>query len=195
MKICSEPERAKDEISFATREKQLAQITEEEAQQRRIAKKSPFLRWTQMNNEQTPHLIALAKCSPNAHALLYFLVDQMDSYNALVCSNTVIAEVLEVSPSTVSRLIRILSDRGFIAVYRTGRGNVFAINDSVFWKSWGNKIKFSKFPANVILSSTEQKQYKKSVEPMQRKEILLKNGCNLPAEASNSHEKRANSES
>lgn len=142
-----------DERSFQLQEEEMAA---EEARKR--AKNSPFSRWTQFNNEHTKELIWLAVKHPKAHAILYFLVDQMDDYNAVMCSSKVIEEVLGVSRQTVSKYIKILKENGFIAILKSGASNIYAINDKVYWKSWGNNKRYSKFPANVVLTLSEQEE-------------------------------------
>jgi predicted transcriptional regulator len=142
--------------TFEERAKQLEEQDRLEAEARKRAKNSPFSRWTQFNNEHTKELMWLAIKAPKAHAILYFLVDQMDEYNAVMCSYKVLQEVLETSKATIQRNIQILKDKGYIAVLKSGTSNVYAINDSVYWKSWGNKKQYSKFPANVVLAMSEQ---------------------------------------
>jgi DNA-binding transcriptional ArsR family regulator len=143
-------------FSFDERLTQLADIENKEEKQRHDGRKSPFSRWTQYNNEHTRELMWLTLKHPKAHAILLFLVDQMDKYNAVICSYAVLQEVLSISKSTVHRNIRVLADNGFLTVLKSGTSNVYAINDSVYWKSWKNNRKYSKFPANVVLSLSEQ---------------------------------------
>ena len=45
----------------------------------------------------------LALKHPKAHAILLFLVDQMDNYNAVMCSYQVIQEVLGISRANGQR--------------------------------------------------------------------------------------------
>ena len=97
----------------------------------------------------------------------------MDNYNAVMCSHTVIMEVLGVSRQTVSKAITVLKDRGFIAVYKSGTSNVYTINDNVFWKSWGKNRKYCKFPANIVLAESEQINCK-NVKGLKVKQITLK---------------------
>ena len=143
-------------LTFEERQAQLLEQDEKEKEIHKRMQRSPFSRWTQFNNEHTQELMWLALKQPKAHAILYFLVDQMDEYNAVMCSSKVIEEVLGVSRVTVSRAIKFLKENGFIAILRSGTSNVYAINDTVYWKSWGNKKQYSKFPANVVLSLSEQ---------------------------------------
>jgi len=131
-------------------------IQEAEIEYEKREKHSPFKRWYQFNSEHTKALMWLALKHPKAQAILYFLVDQMDSYNAVMCSYKVLQEVLDISKDTVRINIKILKDNGFIAVLKSGTSNVYAVNDSVYWKSWGKNLMYSKFPANVVLALSEQ---------------------------------------
>lgn len=146
-------------VTFEERERQIeAEKAEQKAkaEARKREKNSPFSRWTQFNNEHTKELMMLAIKYPKAHAILYFLVDQMDNYNACICSATVMQEVLGVSRQTISKNIKTLKDLGFLAILKSGNANVYTINDKVYWKSWGNNRQYSKFPANVILAMSEK---------------------------------------
>ena len=137
-----------DERALQLKSKEKAEIKRE--------KQSPFSRWTQFNNEHTKELMILAIKHPKAHAILYFLVDQMDNYNACICSTAVMQEVLGVSRQTISKNIKVLKDLGFLVTLKSGNANVYTINDKVYWKSWGNNRQYSKFPANVVLAMSEQ---------------------------------------
>lgn len=141
--------------------------------QKALAKKernSPFSRWTQFNNDHTKELMWLAINYPKAHAILYFLVDQMDEYNAVMVSYKVIQEVMGIGRTTASQSIKILKNNGYIAVLKSGTSNVYAINDNVYWKSWGNNRRYSKFPATVVLALSEQEEsYQLSIDDLQAK--------------------------
>ena len=161
---------------FEGRLNQLEQEEKKEQEKLKREKNSPFSRWTQYNNEHTKELMWLTLNHPKAHAILLFLVDQMDNYNAIMCSYQVLQEVLDVAKDTVRRNIKILKDNGFIAVLKSGASNVYAINDSIYWKSWGNRKQYSKFPANVVLALSEQDEtYQvnfKDLGSVKHKEVL-----------------------
>lgn len=162
-------------MTFAERQAQINQEVQAEKEREERMKRSPFGRWTQFNNEHTKELMWLALKHPKAHAILLFLVDQMDNYNAVMCSSKVIEEVLGVSRVTVSRAVAVLKENGFIAVLKSGTSNVYAINDTVYWKSWGNKKQYSKFPANIILSIAEQEQsLQAQIKALRHKEVTIK---------------------
>jgi Fe2+ or Zn2+ uptake regulation protein len=163
-------------ISFTQRAEELELERQKKIEAEEQAKKSPFTRWTQYNNEHTREMIWLAMNHPRSNAILYFLVDQMDQYNAVMCSYKVIEEVFDVSIDTVRRALKVLKEHGFIAVLKSGSSNVYAVNDNVFWKSWGKNKRYSKFPANVILSLSEQEAgyQEKKIAFEKLKEVSLK---------------------
>lgn len=158
---------------------QLEKKEKAEAEARKREKNSPFTRWTQFNLEHTKELMWLAIKHPKAHAILYFLVDQMDEYNAVMCSTKVLEEIIGISRQTISKNITLLKENGFIAVLKSGSSNVYTINDKVYWKSWGNKKQYSRFPANVVLSMSEQEELTqmefKSLGFTKIKEVKIKN--------------------
>ena len=166
-------------VSFEERAKQIEIEQRTEAEIRKREKNSPFSRWTQFNNEHTKELMLLAIKYPKAHAILYFLVDQMDNYNACICSYKVMQEVLGCGQATIARNIKTLKDLGFLAIFKSGNANVYTINDKVYWKSWGNNRQYSKFPANVVLAMSEQdEQYQinfKDLKNERIKTVTLKN--------------------
>ncbi|WP_272865191.1 MarR family transcriptional regulator [Clostridioides difficile] len=71
----------------------------------------------------------LALKHPKAHAILYFLGDQMDEYNAVMCSTKVLAEVLGISRQTISKNITLLKENGFISGLKSGSRNVYTFYD------------------------------------------------------------------
>ncbi len=162
-------------ITFEARQKELELEAEIQAKIEKGKKNSPYQRWTQFNNEHTAELISLTLKYPKAHAILYFLIDQMDKYNAVICSNKVIEDALHISRATIARNIKTLKDLGFIAIFKSGSSNVYAINDKVYWKSWSNNKRYSKFPANVVLSLSEQdSDYRSKVKLDSVKTITVK---------------------
>ena len=92
---------------------------------------------------------------PNMRVML-FIIEHMDSYNALVCSYKVLEEALGISQATIARSIKFLKDRGMIYVRKTGVANVYTLNPEIAWKSWGRNKQYCKFPADVMLSRNEQ---------------------------------------
>ena len=146
-------------VSFEERLQQL----EEEDKRRQIAEKrakqSPYRNWYQFNLDHNKDMMWLAKNAPKAHLILLFLLEQMDNYNAVVCSYQVICEALDMGRTTASQAIKLLKEKGFIVILKSGTANVYVVNDDLAWKSWGKNRRYSKFPANVVLAASENTEH------------------------------------
>lgn len=119
---------------------------------------SPYREWYQFNKEHTESMIWLVQKSSSAYQILLFLLDQMDNYNAVVCSYKVMQEALGMSQVTVARGIKILKEHGFVQVLKSGTCNVYTVNKRIAWSSWGTNYKYCKFEANVVISRSEQQE-------------------------------------
>ena len=63
--------------------------------------------------------------------------------------------------ATVARSIKYLKENGFLYVYKTGTSNVYVANKDLVWNSWGNNVEYCEFPANIVLSASEQEERSK----------------------------------
>lgn len=142
-------------LSFNERAIELQRIEAMEAERREREKHSPYRNWYQFNLEHSKDMIWLAKNAPKAHLILLFLLEQMDGYNAVMCSYQVFCEALGMGRTTASQAVKLLKDKGFIAVLKSGSSNVYVVNKDLAWKSWGKNQKYCKFPANVIITASE----------------------------------------
>ena len=161
-------------MSFEERQKDL----EQQAQMQKIINKkmkdSPFSNFYQFNREYSKEMIWLATNHPKANGILLFLLDQMDSYNAVMCSYKVLQEALGMGQVTVARSIKILKDTGFISVYKSGTSNIYAVNKQRAWSSWGTNHKYAKFEARIIISESEQEKSEPKLQSIKHKEIQIK---------------------
>ena len=161
-------------VNFDERQVQLEKQKEEERKAKERAKKSPYERFVQMNEDFYKAEDWLMAKSPIAYRIFKFLINQMDHYNAVVCSQTVLQENFNISRTTVSRAIKLLKEKGYVAVFKSGTSNVYAINDKIAWKSWGINYPNSKFPANVVLSISEQeKSVQAKLKAIKHKEVQI----------------------
>lgn len=154
-----------NDITFEQRKHELERLNkqdkerwEREERERAQASKSPYKDWAQLNRKNVVHLIKAAQENPTALSVLLFLIENMNKMNAIVASYAVIQEVLGMSKPTVTRSIKYLKEKGFIAIYKSGSSNVYVVNNDLVWTNYGNKVMYSKFPANVILSASEQSE-------------------------------------
>ena len=151
MTVVTERQRKIREAELKQEEK-AAEKTQKEYQ------KSPYKKWTQVNNSQEAFeaRIWLMQKSTPAACILDFLVANMDKYNAVICSYKVMQEKFSYSKATVERAIKILKDHKYIDIVRTGGSNIYMVNKMLYWNSWGSNYAHAEFGAKVIISSSEQ---------------------------------------
>ncbi len=158
-------------VSFEERARQLEEENKRAEAENKRQKNSPYSTWYQFNRDHTADMIWLTKNHPKAQVVLWFLLDQMDDYNAVMCSYKVLEEALDMSHATVARAVRVLKDRGYLAILKSGTSNVYVVNKDLAWGSWGRNFKYCKFPANVVLSATENEEYLKTLKEVKSTKI------------------------
>lgn len=135
-------------------------------------RKSPFDSYFQVSKKNTIHIRNLASTNPKALEMFFFLTENMDDYNAVICSYKVFEQVLRIKKTRINECINDLKKFGFIYVYRTGNSNVFIANKELVWGSWENNVQYCKFPANIVLTLDEQdKNYLEELEIKKKKGI------------------------
>jgi len=165
---------ADNQRSFEERRVEIAKMEEAEKRAKKMEKQSPYSNWYQFNRDHTKQMIWLTSNHPKAQAILLFLLDQMDDYNAVMCSYQVLQEALGFARATITRSIAVLKEKGFIAILKSGTSNVYVVNQNLAWSSWSTNKKYCKFPANVILSATENKEYLDKIEQVKFKTLSVK---------------------
>lgn len=162
------PETIERLLKMANREKEQAEENE-----RKKIRKSPYSNFYQVNKDNSEYLRSCLDENPKALKLLFFIFDHMDKYNAVVCSYQAFQEALGMSQATVARCVKYLKDNGFLYIYKSGTSNVYVANKDLVWNSWGTNVEYCEFPANIILSKTEQEEraniYDKRVQTVQIK--------------------------
>lgn len=162
-------------VTFDERKIQLKEQEKREKEARERAKKSPFKNFVQVNKDCYKAEDWLMSKSPIAYRIFRFLVNGMDDYNAVICSYQVLMETFDVSKPTITRAIKLLKDKKYIDVYKSGTSNVYAMNKNIVWNSWGTNYDYAKFGANIILSESEQeKSVQAKIKAVKHKEITLK---------------------
>ena len=142
-------------------------------------KKSPFIKWTQQNNDEEAQKVRywLMKKSPIAYCVMDFLASNMDNYNAVICSYKVMQEVFGYSRAALAEAIKLLKEYKFIEVRKSGTSNIYMINKELYWNSWGTNYAYAEFGAKIIISSSEQDkdtQEKIKLEIKKRQEVIVK---------------------
>lgn len=99
----------------------------------------------------------LARKSPLAHEILYYLVEHMGkTTNAVVVSYKTLQEVTDVSRSTVARAVKVLKDDNWIDTVKIGSATAYAVNARVFWQASRNQKEYAVFQATVVAAASEQ---------------------------------------
>lgn len=78
------------------------------------------------------------------------------SGGVVVISKQTMAELLDVSDSTVKRALRTLISGNWIQRVRVGNAHAIAVNDTVAWVGQRSQRRFASFNATVIASRAEQ---------------------------------------
>lgn len=113
--------------------------------------------FVQLSRGYLSQMRKLARKSPIAHEILYYLVEHMGrTTNAVVCSYTTLCEVTGVSRPTIGRAIKLLKDDHWIDTVKIGNSNAYCVNERVFWQAGRNQRKYAVFSATVIASATDQ---------------------------------------
>lgn len=147
-----------NQVSFNQRKVELNEQKQKEEEQEKRKKKSPFSDFYQINRKHSNDMQWLLNESPKAFQILLFLLDHMDRYNAVMCSYVVIQEALGMGRTTASTAVKLLKDHGFIVILKSGTSNVYVVNSDLAWNSWGSNTQYCEFPANILISATEQEE-------------------------------------
>jgi len=111
----------------------------------------------QLSRGYLKEMRGLARKSPVAHEILYYLVEHMGrTTNAVVCSRNVLAEVTGCSIATVGRAIRVLKDDNWIDTVKIGNASAYCVNERAFWQAGRNQRQYAVFSATVIAAASEQ---------------------------------------
>lgn len=156
-----------------TRLNELEKQEQHENLNREIEKKCEYDNWMQLNLDYTKAFRTLAKQSPIGAEIFFFIAEQMDKYNALICSRAVIAEALNLSIASIDRGIAFLKNNNYIKIAKSGTANVYYVNSELVWKSWNTNKKYAEFNARVIISETEQ-QPKSKIKSKNMKMVEIK---------------------
>lgn len=150
-----------------TKEERLQRLEEEERaeiKQAEGAKKSPYFNFLQVNQANYKAEDWLMRESPPAYRLLRFIAQNMDNYNALMCSYKVFQESLGYGRATIARAVKLLKEKNFIRIAKSGTANIYLVNKQLYWHSYGTNYARAEFGAKIIVTADEQ-------EPEDRKQI------------------------
>ena len=111
--------------------------------------------WLQFEKKALNELQKLAMKSPAAMGSLMYLVNHMSRSNALVVSQTAIAEGIGSTRQTVNGAIRYLVEHNFVQIVKAGGSTVYVVNSRVAWQG-DRGARYAAFGADVIAIESEQ---------------------------------------
>lgn len=116
--------------------------------------------WVQTERQAHEAWAQLIAEKPRAAQLLHLLVANMNRHGALVASHQTLAELANVSVSTIKRAVADLVGGSWIQTARIGseRGGALAyiVNRRVAWADRRENMHFALFDARVLVSASEQ---------------------------------------
>ena len=157
------PKQKANAITYEQREADIALDEKKEAEASKREKRSPYKKWAQVNLD--PNICKarrqLIRDCPSAMVILEFLMEQANKKNAIMCSQAVLSEVLGYDKCTVSRSLKVLTERRFVGTAKCGNAKVYLLNRQVTWKAWGTSwgksdCEYEKVDTMVLMSKSEQ---------------------------------------
>lgn len=145
----------KDNRTF-THDKHSLELDNPTKQADQNTKQNTLQHLMQINSEIPAYIAKFYRMNPHALDILLFLINHMDGTNAVICSQVLLMDHFGLSRSTVVKCIQDLKEHGLICIAKTGSTNVYYLNDDLDWTSYGTNNKYSKFPANIVLTYSEQ---------------------------------------
>jgi hypothetical protein len=145
--------------------------------------------WVQTELKAHEAWMGLIAKAPMAARLMHFFVARMSkNTNALVASQATLGELLgsdgaPIHRNTIRRALKTLeTDRWIEIVQIGGKGGALAyvVNDRVAWGKERSKLRYSKFSAEVIVSSSEQTLPIDGREPLRQLPEIAGNEKQLP---------------
>jgi hypothetical protein len=120
---------------------------------------------------------------PKAAALMHLLCSKMDvSTNAVVASQSVLAQMLGCCVRSLKTYIKTLEDNRWIQVVSLGKGstNAYVVNSMVAWAKDRDTLKYATFTAQVIASVEDQSPIALTAD-LRRIPVLFNGDMQLPS--------------
>jgi len=127
------------------------------SENKEVSKQGDNYNFVQLSRGYLKQMRELARKSPLAHEILYYLVENMGrTSNAVIVSYKTLQEVTGTSRNTVYRALSVLQTDNWVQVVKIGTANAYAINANVFWQAGRNQKEYAVFKATVVAAASEQ---------------------------------------
>ena len=127
--------------------------------------------WLQFEKKAIGELTKLSMASPAAMGTLMYLVNHMSRSNALVVSQSAIADGIGGKRGTVNKAIKYLVDHNFVQIIKAGGVSVYVVNSRVAWQGVRGE-RYAAFGADVIAIESEQTGELDDLPPLKRVPVL-----------------------
>jgi hypothetical protein len=94
--------------------------------------------------------------NPIAARLFFFLIENMDTMNALVVSQKAISEALKMGRTSIWKATDYLKKHKYVETFKSGNTYIYCVNCQLVWQQTHEKKRFAKFNAKVYISESEQ---------------------------------------
>lgn len=138
----------------------LLELDEEKKQEeKQVEEEKKNVNFIQIYRDNMPELRWLMTNHAFASNLLFFILEHMDTKNALACSYVVFEDYFGKHKTTIYRNLKILEENGFIDILKMGTSNVYVVNQDIAWSSYHTNKKYAKYDGNILVSKKENKDY------------------------------------
>lgn len=128
--------------------------------------------WLQFEKKALGELTKLSMASPAAMGTLMYLVNNMSRSNALVVSQSAIAEGIGGKRGTVNKALKYLVDHNFVQIIKAGGVSVYVVNSRVAWQG-ERGARYAAFGADVIAIESEQTIDLDDTKPLKSVPVLF----------------------
>ena len=90
-----------------------------------------------------------------AASIFIFLTKQMNTVNAVSCSQVLLQEIVNKSRTTVAKAIKHLEDNSYLSIFKQGNCNVYVMNPNIVWSSHKYNRKYCEFNGKMLVSAKE----------------------------------------
>lgn len=128
-----------------------------------------------MSREAEKHMRALQRQSPNGALIFSILRQHMQiGTNTVTISNKVLAKILGLSRSTISRAIKVLKENNYVSVVKSGSTNCYTVNQRIAFSGHPGQRQ-AVFNSVVVAHECEQEENWDSIEPMKSMPVFMDN--------------------
>lgn len=116
--------------------------------------------FVQFYKDSLDFVIEATRENPTALRIFFWLVQHMDTRNALVISQQALADTLDLGRTTIHLCTVYLKEKKALTVFKSGNTNVYALNSQIVWQDSAEAKRYAHFDAKVYISEKEQEEDK-----------------------------------